>query len=163
VENVERVLGESGLDPRLLTLEITESVLVQDPAMAQARLEALRVLGVRIAIDDFGQGYSSLAYLQRFPLDLVKIDQVFIATIDVNKADETIVASIIDLAHSLGLDVVAEGVERTTQLDVLARLGCNVIQGYVVSPAVPAVAAQQWVERGSWSPISSSTISSPTV
>ena len=150
IENVERILGEAGLDPRLLTLEITESVLVQDPAMAQARLEALRVLGVRIAIDDFGQGYSSLAYLQRFPLDLVKIDQVFVAMIDVNEADQTIVASIVELAHSLGLDVVAEGVERRAQLEVLARLGCNTVQGYVVSPAMPAAAASEWAERGSW-------------
>ncbi len=120
--------------------------------MAQARLEALRVLGVRIAIDDFGQGYSSLAYLQRFPLDLVKIDQVFVAMIDANEADRTIVASIIELAHSLGLDVVAEGVERTSQLDVLAQLGCNVIQGFVVSAAMPPAAAQHWAERGSWRP-----------
>jgi EAL domain-containing protein (putative c-di-GMP-specific phosphodiesterase class I) len=135
-----------------LTLEITESVLVDDPAVAQSRLQALRDVGVRVSIDDFGKGYSSLSYLARFPLDQIKIDQVFVDSLDTSQSNRSIVASMIELAHTLELQVVAEGVERTSQLELLAELGCDVIQGYVVSPAVPPPAAAMWAERGSWRP-----------
>jgi diguanylate cyclase (GGDEF)-like protein/PAS domain S-box-containing protein len=141
---VRRVLDRTGFDAERLTLEITESVLVQDPDLARARLQSLRELGVRLAIDDFGKGYSSLAYLQRFPLDAVKIDQVFVSEV---VQDTTIVASVIDLAHALGFSVVAEGVETQEQLDVLVDLGCDVIQGYVATPPLPADDAIGWLSR----------------
>ncbi len=141
LEVVERVLSTTGFDPACLTLEITESVLVHDPAVAQTRLEALRELGVRTAIDDFGKGYSSLAYLQRFPIDIVKIDQVFIAGLGREGPDTTIVASVIELAHALGFEVVAEGVETDLQLRSLIELGCDLVQGYLVSRALAPEAA----------------------
>lgn len=138
IEVVERVLDETGLDPKRLTLELTESVLVDDPALARTRLDALRDLGVRTAIDDFGKGYSSLSYLQRFPIDVVKIDQIFIAGLaQVDSPDTTIVGSVIDLAHALGFEVIAEGVETQEQLDALIELGCDLIQGFVIAPALP--------------------------
>jgi diguanylate cyclase (GGDEF)-like protein/PAS domain S-box-containing protein len=144
LEVVERVIDETGLDPKHLTLEITESVLVQDPDLARARLMALRDLGVHLAIDDFGKGYSSLAYLQRFPLDSVKIDQVFVSRV---VHDATIVASVIDLAHALGFEVVAEGVETEEQVDVLIELGCDLIQGHVAAHPLVADAAMTWLEH----------------
>ena len=141
LELVERSLEVSGLDPARLTLEITESVLVQDPDLASTRLDALRALGVRLAVDDFGKGYSSLAYLQRFPLDAVKIDQIFLQNLEPGATDHTIVGSVIDLAHALEFEVVAEGVETTQQLAVLVDLGCDLVQGHVMAPPLPAGAA----------------------
>jgi EAL domain-containing protein (putative c-di-GMP-specific phosphodiesterase class I) len=146
LEVVERVLDVTGFDAKHLTLEITESVLVQDPALARTRLEALRELGVRTAIDDFGSGYSSLAYLQRFPIDIVKIDQVFVADLGREGPDTTIVASVIELAHALGFEVVAEGVEDEVQLRALIELGCDLVQGHVVSPALPPEAATEYLD-----------------
>lgn len=145
LEVVERVLDVTGFDTKALTLEITESVLVEDPAVARTRLEALRDLGVRTAIDDFGKGYSSLAYLQRFPIDIVKIDQVFIADLGREGPDTTIVASVIELAHALGFEVVAEGVEDDVQLGALIELGCDLVQGHVVAPALPPAAAAEFL------------------
>jgi diguanylate cyclase (GGDEF)-like protein/PAS domain S-box-containing protein len=144
LEVVERTLDTSGLDAKRLTLEITESVLVQDPDVAGARLQSLRELGVRLALDDFGKGYSSLAYLQRFPLDAVKIDQEFVAQV---VADATIVASVIELAHALGFEVVAEGVETQDELDVLVGLGCDIIQGHVFARPLDPTAAASWLAR----------------
>jgi len=141
LELVEHCLAVSGLDPACLTLEITESVLVQDPDLARDRLEQLRAVGVRLAVDDFGTGYSSLAYLQRFPLDAVKIDQAFLRDLEPGGTDHTIVGSIIDLAHGLGFEVIAEGVETHDQLGALVDLGCDVVQGYVVAPPLPAADA----------------------
>ena len=148
LEVVDRVLDESRLDPKALTLEITESVLVQDPVIARARLDALRELGVRLALDDFGKGYSSLAYLQRFPLDAVKIDQVFVADLGRSVPDTTIVASVIELAHALGFEVTAEGVENDLQLATLVELGCDFVQGHVVAPALSPEHTSRWIDRG---------------
>ncbi|HEY8217711.1 MAG TPA: EAL domain-containing protein [Acidimicrobiia bacterium] len=145
LEVVERVLDSTGLDPKRLTLEITESVLVQDPELASVRLAALRELGVRLAIDDFGKGYSSLAYVQRFPLDQVKIDQVFVSKV---LEDATIVASVIDLAHALGFEIVAEGVETDAQREALVELGCDAIQGHVVARPMPDHEVLGWLS--SW-------------
>ena len=113
---VGRMLDQTGLDPAWLTLEITESVLVQDPTAARMRLEGLKELGLRVAVDDFGTGYSSLAYLQKFPLDSIKIDQLFVADITPGAAarDTTIIESIVSLAHALDFEVVAEGVQRAS-------------------------------------------------
>jgi diguanylate cyclase (GGDEF)-like protein/PAS domain S-box-containing protein len=145
LEVVERVLATTGFDAKSLTLEITESVLVQDRALARTRLEALRELGVRTAIDDFGKGYSSLSYLQRFPLDIVKIDQGFIADLGHKDRDATIVASMIELAHALGFEVCAEGVEEEEQLRALVDLGCDLVQGHVFGPALAPDAAVEFI------------------
>ena len=143
------VLATTGLDPADVTLEITESVLVGSE-VAVATLEALRATGVRLAIDDFGTGYSSLAYLRRLPVALVKVDRSFIAGIDAAGADVAIVAAMVELAHSLGLAVVAEGVETPSELEVVRRAGCDDAQGYLLGrpagleglePALIAMAA----------------------
>ena len=144
---VGRMLDQTGLDPAWLTLEITESVLVQDPTAARMRLEGLKELGIRVAVDDFGTGYSSLAYLQKFPLDSIKIDQVFVADITPGAAarDTTIIESIVSLAHTLDFEVVAEGVQTREQLETLTALGCDVVQGNLVSEPLTAETAGHWV------------------
>ncbi|HZP27679.1 MAG TPA: GGDEF domain-containing phosphodiesterase, partial [Acidimicrobiia bacterium] len=147
VDVVARMLDATGVVPEWLTLEITESVLVQDPAAANMRLEALKELGVRVAVDDFGTGYSSLAYLQKFPLDAIKIDQVFVADLKPGAAarDTTIVGSIVALAHALDFEVIAEGVQTAEQLEILTALGCDVVQGNFVSEPLTADTAGEWV------------------
>jgi diguanylate cyclase (GGDEF)-like protein len=126
-------LHRNGLDPSALHLEVTESVLADDDPGAITALEQLNAHGVRIAIDDFGTGYSSLAYLRRIPVDTIKIDRSFIANIDRSGQDATIVTAIIAMAHALDLDVIAEGVERPEQRDVLRRLGCDAMQGFLLA------------------------------
>jgi diguanylate cyclase (GGDEF)-like protein/PAS domain S-box-containing protein len=138
VQTVEAVLSRTGLPPECLTLEITESALMQDAASALAVLRALKGLGVLLAIDDFGTGYSSLSYLQRFPLDLLKVDRSFVEGLGVSAEGDEIVSAIINLAHALGLEVVAEGVETATQLDVLRSLRCDFAQGFLFSRPMPA-------------------------
>ena len=138
VETVERILGDTGLSPANLTLEITESALMNDAASALRVLRALKDLGVTLAIDDFGTGYSSLSYLQRFPLDILKIDKSFVDELGDGHGGAEIVAAIIKLAHVLGLQVIAEGVEKESQLDVLCKLDCDFAQGYLFSKPVPA-------------------------
>ncbi len=140
VRTVEQILLRTGLPPEHLTLEITESALMHDAAGALVVLRALKDVGVSLAIDDFGTGYSSLSYLSRFPLDIVKVDRLFVEELGVSPEDEEIVSAVIKLAHALGLKVVAEGVETTAQLDVLRRLGCDLAQGFLFSEAMPATA-----------------------
>jgi diguanylate cyclase (GGDEF)-like protein/PAS domain S-box-containing protein len=138
VETVRDVLAETGQPPELLELEITESTLMTDVDETLAKLEALSAMGVRLAIDDFGTGYSSLAYLKRFPVDKLKVDQSFVRDLTDDKDDAAIVAAIVGLARSLGVDVLAEGVERDAQLAVLTGLGCSKFQGYFFSrPLAP--------------------------
>jgi diguanylate cyclase (GGDEF)-like protein len=137
VQGVATILAETGLPAALLELEITESVLMEQAKETLATLEELKGLGVSLAIDDFGTGYSSLAYLKRFPVDILKIDRAFVNDADRSPDDAAIVTGIIALAHSLRLGVVAEGVETQSQRDFLARAGCDVIQGYLLSPPVP--------------------------
>jgi EAL domain-containing protein (putative c-di-GMP-specific phosphodiesterase class I) len=130
---VEAVLADTGLPPHLLELEITESTLMENAQDTLAALHRLRELGVRLSIDDFGTGYSSLSYLKRFPVDIIKIDRSFVQ--DLQDADDAaIVSAIIALAHSLRLEVVAEGVETSEQLAFLARRECDLMQGYHLSP-----------------------------
>jgi diguanylate cyclase (GGDEF)-like protein/PAS domain S-box-containing protein len=138
VATVERVLTETGLSPSDLTLEITESALMNDAASALGVLRGLKDLGVTLAIDDFGTGYSSLSYLQRFPLDILKIDKTFVDELGVAPEGSKIIAAVINLAHALGLQVIAEGVESERQLQELERLGCDFAQGYLFSRPVPA-------------------------
>jgi EAL domain-containing protein (putative c-di-GMP-specific phosphodiesterase class I) len=138
VATVEQILSETGLAPSDLTLEITESALMNDAASALGVLRALKELGVTLAIDDFGTGYSSLSYLQRFPLDILKIDKTFVDELGLAPEGSEIIAAVINLAHALGLQVIAEGVETERQLEELGRLDCDFAQGYLFSRPVPA-------------------------
>jgi EAL domain-containing protein (putative c-di-GMP-specific phosphodiesterase class I) len=135
--------------PAHLDVEITESALMADPERALATLSALSDVGVRIAIDDFGTGYSSLAYLKRLPVDVLKIDRSFVRDLHTHTNDRIIVRSTIDLAHNLGLRVVAEGVEDSTAAEVLRQFGCDEIQGYHLSRPVPAPDFERWLSN--WS------------
>jgi EAL domain-containing protein (putative c-di-GMP-specific phosphodiesterase class I) len=130
VPDVQRVLDSTNLPASALCLEITESAVMRDPAVAARTLAALRELGAYLAIDDFGTGYSSLAQLLRLPLDTLKIDQSFTAGLGKSKEAEAIVTSIIAMAHSVDLNVIAEGVELPQQLDILRQLDCDQAQGY---------------------------------
>jgi len=138
VATVEQILSETGLSPSYLTLEITESALMNDAASALSVLRALKELGVTLAIDDFGTGYSSLSYLQRFPLDILKIDKTFVDELGIAPEGSEIISAVINLAHALGLQVIAEGVETERQLQELERLDCDFAQGYLFSRPVPA-------------------------
>jgi EAL domain-containing protein (putative c-di-GMP-specific phosphodiesterase class I) len=151
--HVRSVLDASALDPSSLCLELTESVLLEDVDRHMRTLLELRALGVRLAIDDFGTGFSSLTYLKRFPVDVVKIDRSFVAGLGTDTSDTAIVRSVVDLAHALSLQVVAEGVERPEQLEALRSLGCDLAQGYLFSPPLPAAELLSWlaVPRGLWS------------
>jgi len=134
------ILAELDLDPTHLELELTESVLMAHPERAIHTLDRLHALGVSIAIDDFGTGYSSLSYLKRLPIDTLKIDRSFVGDITTDPDDEAITKTIITMAHSLGLDVVAEGVETLEQLEYLHEQGCDAIQGHWLSPPLDAAA-----------------------
>ncbi|MEZ5610929.1 MAG: EAL domain-containing protein, partial [Rhodocyclaceae bacterium] len=137
-DTVARVIADTGMPAALLTLELTETMLMDGSERTIGILQRLRTLGVRLALDDFGTGYSSLAYLKRFPIDELKIDRLFIRDIERNDNDAAIAEAIIKLAHSLGLRVVAEGVESAAQLDILARHGCDIAQGFHFSQPVEA-------------------------
>ena len=134
---VADALRDSNLDPGLLEIEVTESMLMDNVEGTIAVLRDLKAMGVRLAIDDFGTGYSSLAYLKRFPLDTLKIDRSFIKDTPGDAGDAALTTAIIGMAHSLKLSVVAEGVELQTQFDFLRERGCDVIQGYLVSRPIP--------------------------
>ena len=138
VSTVDAILDETGADPQGLILEITESVLLDDAVAIGERLLALRELGVRVAIDDFGTGYSSLRYLRELPVDILKIDRAFVSADASQLHDPTIVASVTDLGHALGLEVVAEGIETPAQLDALRTLGVDSGQGYLFGHPTPA-------------------------
>jgi EAL domain-containing protein (putative c-di-GMP-specific phosphodiesterase class I) len=143
VELVARLLSETGCDPRALVLEITETAVMENPQAAVAILHQLNGMGLRIAIDDFGTGYSSLAYLKRFPIDSLKIDRSFVSDITTDVDDASIVHAVIALAHSMNLKMVAEGVEDAQQLQFLREHGCDQMQGYYVSRAVPAAVIEE--------------------
>ncbi len=138
VHIVRRVLEETGLEPHCLELELTEGALARNVTTTTATLGALDNMGVKIAIDDFGMGYSSLSYLRHFPIDKLKIDKTFIDSITTDHNNAAISRTIIALAHSLRLDVIAEGVETEEQLEYLRALGCNEVQGYLISHPVCA-------------------------
>ena len=137
-EQVAEVIAESGLEPRLFDLEITESILMQNNQASMANLRALHGLGVRLSVDDFGTGYSSLSYLKRFTVDTLKIDRSFIHDVTSDQDDAAIVEAIVVMAHSLKLEVVAEGVETVEQFEFLRSRGCDTMQGFLFSTPVPA-------------------------
>ncbi|MBA4742077.1 MAG: EAL domain-containing protein [Azoarcus sp.] len=136
-DQISEVLARTGLEPEDLEIELTETTVMESPEEAAVALHLLKSLGVRLAIDDFGTGYSSLAYLNRFPVDLLKIDRSFISSLESDPSAATIASSVIALAHRMGLRVVAEGVENLAQLQFLHRQSCDEIQGFYFSPALP--------------------------
>ncbi len=147
VAQVRRVLADTGVEPDALELEVTESVMMQNVQQMAERLGELKALGLHIAIDDFGTGYSSLSYLKRLPIDSLKIDRSFVKDVPGNADDATIARAIIALAHSLRLEVVAEGVETNAQIEFLRDLACDQIQGFVFSRPVPPAELEELVRR----------------
>ena len=147
VTEVGNALADAGLAADLLTLELTESVVVGDPRLAAVRLGELRHLGVKVSVDDFGTGYSSLTYLKGLPVDEVKIDKGFVDRITVDAADRAVVRGVVDIAHTLGLRVVAEGVEEQAQHDLLRSLGVDEIQGYLHARPMAALDAALWLRK----------------
>lgn len=141
LDNVRAALAESGLPPQSLQLELTEGIFMKDIELAVARIQALKALGVAVAVDDFGTGYSSLAHLKRFPLDVLKIDRYFVADLEETPINLGLIRSILALCQGLHLDAVAEGVETRQQLDCLRGLGCRIAQGNFISRPVPAAQA----------------------
>lgn len=145
---VLQALDQSGLPAGMLELELTESMLMQDSKRALRTLEALKEIGVSIAVDDFGTGYSSLNYLKSFPIDYLKVDRSFVIDIPNDSNDAAIVRAIISMAHSLGLTVIAEGVESSEQLDFLLAQGCDEIQGYYFSKPLPSEGLAALLKEG---------------
>ena len=145
VDTFADILAETGADPRLIEMEVTESVIVGGHEEAIAALAKLDAMHIRIAIDDFGTGYSGLSYLKQFPIHTVKIDQSFIRDLTIDKEDEAIVRAIIAMSRSLGLTVVAEGVESAQQLAMLSELGCDLVQGYYFSEPLSLEAANSHI------------------
>ncbi len=147
---LRRTLAETGTTAVSLDIEITESVFVGGDERVVRALEEIRSLGVRVSLDDFGTGATSLSYLGRLPLDVLKIDASFIRQMTTDRASAAIVNATIALAHGVGLLVVAEGVERREEWAELARLGCDKIQGFLVSRPLPADAATSWLRDSAW-------------
>jgi diguanylate cyclase (GGDEF)-like protein/PAS domain S-box-containing protein len=150
VDNVADILERTGLEPGLLGLEITESVVMRDPEMSTILLRALKDLGVRLAVDDFGTGYSSLAYLRRFPVELLKVDRAFVDGLDAQTGDaedRAIVAAVVSLAHTLGMKAIAEGVETQEQLRELRALGCDMAQGFLIAKPLTPHALDEMLAR----------------
>jgi len=147
VEQVLAVLAQTGADPKMLKLELTESLLVSDVEKTIAKMLTLKAHGVGFSLDDFGTGYSSLAYLKRLPLDQLKIDQSFVRDILIDANDAAIAKMVVALAQSMGLIVIAEGVELEAQRDFLARLGCYAYQGYLFSRPLPVAEFEMFAQR----------------
>jgi EAL domain-containing protein (putative c-di-GMP-specific phosphodiesterase class I) len=137
VEQVRACLHDSGIDPGRLKLELTESLVLDSVESVISTMHALKALGVRFSMDDFGTGYSSLSYLKRLPLDQLKIDQSFVRDIVTDPGDAVIVKTIIGMAHNLGLEVIAEGVETEAQRSLLLDYDCRMFQGYLFSRPLP--------------------------
>jgi EAL domain-containing protein (putative c-di-GMP-specific phosphodiesterase class I) len=152
-ENVVALLAEHALPPDRLRIEITETTLMADPRHARGILSRLREHGVQIAIDDFGTGYSSLAYLQRLPLNELKIDRSFVRDMAADDGARAIVRAVTNLANDLGLRVVAEGVEDAETLEALRALGCDVVQGYYFARPLPAADIAAWARRHAAAPV----------
>jgi diguanylate cyclase (GGDEF)-like protein len=148
IEMLTKVLQESGLEPEHLELELTESIIMQNAEFTIDLLSKLQTMGVKVAIDDFGTGYSSLSYLKHFPVNTLKIDRCFIQDITSDRHDATISLAIIDLAHSLSLQVIAEGVETMEQVQFLKEHSCDQMQGYFFSPPLPKLEFEKMLIDG---------------
>jgi EAL domain-containing protein (putative c-di-GMP-specific phosphodiesterase class I) len=145
VDDVERALAEHGTEGALLEVELTERMLMDDLPQVRASLDRLKALGVQIAVDDFGTGYTSLGHLKDLPIDRLKIDRSFVQDLPVDRGSAAIARAIIQMARSLGLRTVAEGVEHEAQRAWVAAQGCDDIQGFLVAPALPAEAFAAWM------------------
>jgi diguanylate cyclase (GGDEF)-like protein/PAS domain S-box-containing protein len=146
-ETIESIIAQTNIDPRLLELEITESMAMENPKETIKSMQKLRAIGIRLALDDFGTGYSSLNYLKQLPINCVKLDRSFVKDIETDPNDAAICAATISLADSLGLDVVAEGVETLQQYEYLKRLKCGIIQGYYFSKPLPSTEIAAYIEH----------------
>ena len=159
VENVVgRALVAHDVHPAMIEIELTESLLLEDDNRIATALRDLRAIGVRVSLDDFGTGYSALTYLDRFPLDVVKMDRGFIRDIEDSSSAENIAAAVVSLSHSLGFEVVAEGVDSPPQAALLRRMGCDQIQGFLFSPAIPGEEATQFLANEGMTPPAVKTI-----
>ncbi len=147
---LKELLERESCSAQWLSLEITENAIVGEPGHALKNLERLHELGCRLAVDDYGTGYSSLAYLRRLPLDELKIDKSFIMGMAKDASDALIVRSTIELAHKLGLAVVASGVEDEETLEQLRELGCDSVQGFLLSRPLAADDVPTWVKESAW-------------
>ena len=147
---VQKLVDQYHVDPKRVILEITESAIMSDPLSARRVMRRLANMGFHLSIDDFGTGYSSLAYLKQLPVDEIKIDKSFVTRMDQDENDAVIVRATIDLAHNLGLKVVAEGVENTDVWDLLEMLGCDVIQGFYIRKPLAAVDLTEWIQSNTW-------------
>jgi EAL domain-containing protein (putative c-di-GMP-specific phosphodiesterase class I) len=145
---LRQAMLESGLPARQLVVELTESMLMDDVHAGVSQMHKLKALGVTLSIDDFGTGYSSLSYLKTFPLDELKVDRSFIMDLPGRRGDVAIVRTVIDLGHSLGMSVTAEGVETDDQLECLEQLGCDRYQGFLFSRPLAAEQFEQLLSRG---------------
>ena len=152
-ERIDAMVAERGLSPSVLVLEVTEDFLMADRDRARAILTRLRATGVRISVDDFGTGYSSLAYLRDLPIDELKLDKSFVMPMANDPHATALVASTIDLAHSLGLRMVAEGVENSIAYADLSGYGCDVAQGFYMSRPIPAAELDEWLARREVAPL----------
>lgn len=150
VPMVEQTLNIWGASPGSLVLEVTESAMMADPGAALRTLSALHEMGITLSIDDFGTGYSSLAYLKKLPVSELKIDKSFVTQMADDRQDRKIVQSVIDLAHTLDMRVVAEGIEDERILDMLVGMGCDFGQGYHIARPMPAVALADWLRSSPW-------------
>jgi len=153
VTEVAAILTSIDISPDLLTLELTEGIVVDDPELAVVRMSEIRALGVKLSVDDFGTGYSSLTYLKGLPVDEVKIDKGFVDGIVHDAGDRAVVRAVVDIAHTLGLRVVAEGVEQEEQHALLAQLGVDEAQGYLHARPMAGLAMAQWLRRREQSPV----------
>jgi len=150
LDTIRHALAKAKIEPHWLTLELTETAIMADADRALTTLSRLNSMGVRLSVDDFGTGYSSLAYLKRFPVDEIKIDKSFVMDMLEDVSDAVIVRSTIDLAHNMGMKVVAEGIETQEAWDTLAELGCNIGQGYHMCRPCPSVDFEEWLNKSQW-------------
>ncbi len=146
-ERVKNLMTQYAVDPKLLKIEITESGIMEDPASVIVLLHSLRETGIQLSIDDFGTGHSSLAYLQRLPVNELKVDRSFVIDIDQHPATQRLVKTIIEMGHGLGLSVIAEGIETQAERDTLLNLGCDAMQGYFASKPLHGSKLQEWLDK----------------
>ncbi|MBR9805515.1 EAL domain-containing protein, partial [bacterium] len=147
IENISQIIKDTGINPKNLTLEITESTIMETGPEVIQQLSALNGLGLKLAIDDFGTGYSSLAYLKQFPIHYLKIDRAFVQDLPDDKEDCAITRAVIGMARELNLGVVAEGIETPEQMAFLREEGCNYGQGYFIGRPMPRQEFEQWYQH----------------